>query len=194
MQKMKFTTLFRCGCASGDNGSSGYFLEDKMESLKLQKLCGYIIYIKSVIATILASILFGSGIYYCTSLSRQKEDINDMGEKAIVTCKNLIESLAGFSYIIIAIVIISLALLYLFHSRKLIYANNYQKKLIVISLVVESVCAYAFSEYFISSIFMGLRWELLYILTMVPVFIAQSFFTIYLLAKSLEKHKKEVKA
>ena len=74
MQKMKFTTLFRCGCASGDNGSSGYFLEDKMESLKLQKLCGYIIYIKSVIATILASILFGSGIYYCTSLSRQKED------------------------------------------------------------------------------------------------------------------------
>ena len=63
MQKMKFTTLFRCGCASGDNGSSGYFLEDKMESLKLQKLCGYIIYIKSVIATILASILFGSGIY-----------------------------------------------------------------------------------------------------------------------------------
>jgi hypothetical protein len=41
---------------------------------------------------------------------------------------------------------------------------------------------------------MGLRWELLYILTIVPVFIAQSFFTIYLLAKSLEKHKKEVKA
>ena len=64
----------------------------------------------------------------------EKEDINDMGEKAVVTCKNLIESLAGFSYIIIAIVIISLALLYLFHSRKLIYANNYQKKLIVISI------------------------------------------------------------
>ena len=163
-----------------------------MESLKLQKLCGYIIYIKSVIATILASILCGSGIYYCTSLTRQKEDINEIGEKAIITCKNLIESLAGFSYIIIAIVIIGLALLYLFHSRKLIYASNYQKKLIVISIVVECICTYAFSEYFVSSIFMGFRWELLYIVTIIPIFIAQSFLTIYLLARSLEKYKKEV--
>lgn len=164
-----------------------------MQSLKLQKLCGYIIYIKSVVATILASILFGSGIYYCSSLSRQ-EDMNEIGEKVVITCKNLIKSLAGFSYVIIAIIIIGLSILYLLQSRKLIYAKDYQKKLIIISLVVECICAYAFGEYFVTSIFMGLRWELLYILTIVPVFIAQSFLTIYLLAKSLEKHKKEVNA
>ncbi len=195
MQKMKFTTLFRCGCASGDNGSSGYFLEDKMQSLKLQKFCGYIIYIKSVVATILATILFSSGIFYCTRLNKfnqNQEIIEDFTTRAVFNCSGLISLIVGFSYISISFVIIGLALLYLFHGRKLIYKNTYQKKMIIVSIVIECICACAFGEYFVSSLFMGFGWNLIYVVTFIPLLIAQALFTIYFLTRSLEfYHKKQ---
>lgn len=168
-----------------------------MESLKLQKLCGYIIYIKSVVATIFATILFLSGIHYCTTLNTIKENpetLDDLVTNTTSNCTNLISLIAGFSYIIIAIVIVVLFLLYLFHGRKMIYSKIYQKKLSVVSLVVESICCCAFSEYFVSSIFMGFSWELIYIFIILPILIAQTLFTIYLLAKSLETYNKEVNA
>lgn len=166
-----------------------------MQSLKLQKLCGYIIYIKSVVATILATILFFSGIYHCTTINRINQEGNiNIGEKAVISCVNLMSSFAGFSYIIISFVIVGLALAYLFFSRRIIYSKVYNKSLIIIALIIECICAYAFGEYLVSSMFMGFRWELIYVLTFIPMLVAQSFFTIYLLAKSLEKHKKEVNA
>ena len=78
------------------------------------------------------------------------------------------------------------------HGRKMIYNNTFKKKLVVISLIIECICSYFFGEYLVSSIFMGLRWELIYVLTFIPMLVAQSFFTIYLLAKSLETYKKEL--
>ena len=197
MQKMKFTTLFRCGCASGDNGSSGFLLEDKMESLKLQKFCGYIIYIKSVVATIFATFLFCSGIWHCSNINRINqniEQIEDYTTNTIVGCSNLISSIVGFSYVLIALVISALAVLYLLHGRKMLYSKTYEKKLVIISLVVECICSCSLGEYMISSIFMGFRWEILFIITFLPILIGQSFYTIYLLIKSLEENKKELNA
>ena len=166
-----------------------------MESLKLQKLCGYIIYIKSVVATIFATILFSSGIYHCTTINRINENsdvIEDSFTKLIINCSGIISSIVGFFYVLISFIIILLAILYLLHGRKMIYSKTYKKRLIIIALVIECICSFAFGEYFMSSIFMGLRWEIIYILTFVPILIAQSFYTIYLLTKSLEEYNKAV--
>ena len=165
-----------------------------MQSLKLQKLCGYIIYIKSVVATILASILFVRGIYHCTTINRigqNSEAMEDFTTRMILNCSGIISSIVGFSYLLIALIVISLSVIYLFQGRKMIYSKTYQKKVIIISLVVELICSCALGEYMISSIFMGFRWEILFIITFVPILLAQSFYTIYLLTKSIEIYNKE---
>lgn len=166
-----------------------------MQSLKLQKICGYIIYIKSVVATILATILFWSGIYYCTTLKRMNQDnpiTEDFITRTTINCSGLISSIVGFSYVLISLILVFLAIFYMLHGRKMIYNNIFNKKLVVISLIIECICSYFFGEYLVSSIFMGFRWELIYVLTFIPMLVAQSFFTIYLLAKSIETYKKEL--
>ena len=165
-----------------------------MQSLKIQKLCGYIIYIKSVVASLFATFLFCSGIWHCASVNRTTEIVEsteDVITKGLVGCANIISSFVGFAYLIIALVIALLSVLYLRHGRRILYSNNYEKKYLIIALVVECICSYALGEYMVSSIFMGFRWELIFIFTVLPLLIGQSFFTIYLITKTMETHKKE---
>ena len=78
-----------------------------MQSLKIQKLCGYVIYIKSVVASLFATFLFCSGIWHCTSANRTTEIVEsteDVITKGLVGCANLISSFVGFAYLIIALV------------------------------------------------------------------------------------------
>lgn len=164
-----------------------------METLRLQKKCGYIIYIKSIIASILGLFTLFSGAFLCVTAKKISD--TPLDPEAAANCARgfalLMSSIAGFLYIIVGMIIVTLSILYWILGRKLIHRTTYQKKLLITGIVAEGICITSASEYLITSLFMIESWIIIVLIVLLLVFIAQAIYTIYLISKTMEAHKLE---
>ena len=164
-----------------------------METLQLQKKCGYIIYIKSIIASILGLITLFSGAFLCVTAKKISD--TPLDPEATANCARgfalLMSTIAGFLYIIVGIIIVTLSILYWILGRKLIHRTTYQKKLLITGIVAEGICITSASEYLITSLFMIESWIIIVLIVFLLVFIIQAIYTIYLISKTMEAHKLE---
>ena len=122
-----------------------------MQIEKLKKTCGLILYIKSIIQLVVTIILIVEG-------QKAKNNTNPSSglDNQIAACSSAFASVLvtaiGIISLIVAIVLGICAIVYLIHSRKILYLNDYQKKSTITLLVFEILYIFVSTIWLIISI------------------------------------------
>lgn len=157
----------------------------------LQKTCGYIFFIKSIIMIAAAIILiFGGIVLICGSkfgISSPPSDDptqNVVGNCAAAFVATLMTAL-GIIFVVVAVILGIFSIVYLLNSRKMIRSTNFEKKSVVSLLIFEII------QLLISlglMIYELIRKETLLVFLFMIIFI-QCFITSFLLIRLIEKRK-----
>lgn len=166
-----------------------------MDSQTLQKRCGYIIYIKSIIVSLFAMLGLGLGIKLCQSTNDliDSSQLDGPVDHFALGCTALLGKTTGFSLILIGVSIFILCILYFILGRKLVYKKTYQKKFLITALIIEAVCSFVASEHIVVYLFSMNLTLILVAFVVIGAFLAQSIYTIYLIIKTMELHRDEMK-
>lgn len=158
-----------------------------MQIEKLKKTCGLILYIKSIIQLVVTIILFLGGIFLIVEGQKAKNNTNPSSglDNQIAACSSAFASVLvtaiGIISLIVAIVLGICAIVYLIHSRKILYLNDYQKKSTITLLVFEILYIFVSTIGLIISI-IHIQDTILWLIVSLIVFI-QSLVTTILLVK-----------
>ena len=158
-----------------------------MQIEKLKKTCGLILYIKSIIQLVVTIILFLGGIFLIVEGQKAKNNTNPSSglDNQIAACSSAFASVLvtaiGIISLIVAIVLGICAIVYLIHSRKILYLNDYQKKSTITLLVFEILYIFVSTIGLIISI-IHIQDTVLWLIVSLIVFI-QSLVTTILLVK-----------
>ena len=154
-----------------------------MQIEKLKKTCGLILYIKSIIQLVVTIILFFGGIFLI--VEGQKANNNSGLENQIAACSlvlvSVLVTIIGVVSFTVAIVLGICTIVYLIHSRKILYLNDYQKKSTIILLVFEIIYIFVSTVGLIVSI-INIKEALLWFIVSLIIFM-QSLVTTTLLVK-----------
>jgi hypothetical protein len=165
----------------------GIYFGGKMQIEKLKKTCGLILYIKSIIQLVVTIILFFGGIFLIVEGQKAKNNTNPSSglDNQIAACSSAFASVLvtaiGIISLIVAIVLGICAIVYLIHSRKILYLNDYQKKSTITLLVFEILYIFVSTIGLIISI-IHIQDTVLWLIVSLIVFI-QSLVTTILLVK-----------
>ena len=158
-----------------------------MQIEKLKKTCGLILYIKSIIQLVVTINLFLGGIFLIVEGQKAKNNTNPSSglDNQIAACSSAFASVLvtaiGIISLIVAIVLGICAIVYLIHSRKILYLNDYQKKSTITLLVFEILYIFVSTIGLIISI-IHIQDTILWLIVSLIVFI-QSLVTTILLVK-----------
>lgn len=164
-----------------------------MQIEKLKKTCGLILYIKSIIQLVVTIILFFGGIFLIVEGQKAKNNTNPSSglENQIAACSSAFASVLvtaiGIISLIVAIVLGICAIVYLIHSRKILYLNDYQKKSTITLLVFEILYIFVSTIGLITSI-VHIQDTVLWLIVSLIVFI-QSLVTTILLVKYVKTNQ-----
>ena len=154
-----------------------------MQIEKLKKTCGLILYIKSIIQLVVTIILFFGGIFLIVEGQKAKNNTNPSSglDNQIAACSSAFASVLVTAIGIISLIVAICAIVYLIHSRKILYLNDYQKKSTITLLVFEILYIFVSTIGLIISI-IHIQDTVLWLIVSLIVFI-QSLVTTILLVK-----------
>ncbi len=165
-----------------------------MDSQKLQKTCGYIIVIKNIVFACISFCIMLLGMYACQKAAElQDTPISpDQGANCARGLGILLGSMLGFIFILMGVFALASSLVYLFLGRRLIYKNNYQKGILIASIVFESIMIVLNTDTLFTFLFLeDITPAILYAILDI-ILLSQAIVTLVLVIKTMVKHKEEV--